>query len=376
MVAVPPAFFSTIAAILQAAHPSQIIIGAIEEASALAYFKPQLSLLSSTFTSVTGPVIKRNFPDPSAIKVEHVWHAFATNDVNGGPHVQVAVSNDFESWTYLEKDALPTVGPWSNGVGIWAPDVVQLVRVSLIYTTPGGHHDPKADLDPIQNNGSFVLYYSATVASSPAQHCVGVATSSNVEGPYISTSTPFACPLSIGGAIDADGFLDPSTGKRYVVYKVDGNSLGHGGACKNGVQPLLPTPIHLQEVQEDGITPIGDPVTILDRIDSDGPLVEAPSLHISPEGIYFLFFSSNCYTTTHYDVKYATATNVTGPYTRAAGALLSTGDGPNLVGPGGADVAGDPGGCMVFHADIGSSDGKLRGMYTARPKFEGRKVTL
>lgn len=149
VVAVPPAFFSTIAAILQAAHLSQIITGAIEEASALAHLKPQPSSSSSTFASVAGPVIKRNFPDPSAIKVGHVWHAFATNNANGGPHVQVAVSNDFESWTYLEKDALPTVGPWSNGVGIWAPDVVQLVRVSLIYTTPGRHHVPRADLDPI-----------------------------------------------------------------------------------------------------------------------------------------------------------------------------------------------------------------------------------
>jgi beta-xylosidase len=227
-----------------------------------------------------------------------------------------------------------------------------------------------------QRNGSFVLYYSATVASSPMQHCVGAATSDDIEGPYRPFDAPFACPLDIGGAIDADGFFDPSTQKRYVVYKVDGNSLGHGGTCNNGVEPLVPTPIYLQEVEDDGVTIIGEPVSILDRIDEDGPLVEGPSLHVSEEGIYFLLFSSNCYTTKYYDVKYATATNISGPYTRADGTLLTTGDGPNLIAPGGADVASDPGGFMVFHADVGSSDGKLREMYTARPQFKGTKVTL
>lgn len=47
------------------------------------------------------------------------------------------------------------------------------------------------------------------------------------------------CPLSQGGAIDASGYDD--NGQRYVVYKVDGNSIGHGGACGNdGRQPLAP----------------------------------------------------------------------------------------------------------------------------------------
>lgn len=34
---------------------------------------------------------------------------------------------------------------------------------------------------------------------------------------------------------------------------------------------------------------------ILDRDDDDGPLIEAPSLARSSEGVYFLTFSSNCY---------------------------------------------------------------------------------
>jgi hypothetical protein len=71
----------------------------------------------------------------------------------------------------------------------------------------------------------------------------------------------------------------------------------------------------LQEVEADGVTPIGKPVQILDRDDSDGPLVEALDIVRTAEGVYILFHSSHCFTSPQYDVRYATATNVMGPYT-------------------------------------------------------------
>lgn len=172
-------------------------------------------------------------------------------------------------------------------------------------------------------------------------------------GPYTPLATPFACPdvNAQGGAIDPDGFLDESTGKRYVVYKVDGNSIGHGGSCGNTVAPIVPTPLMLQEVSAaDGVTPIGQPTQILDRDDYDGPLIEAPALHRSDEGIYFLFFSSNCFTTPQYDVAYATATNILGPYTKSSRPLLITSD-AELTGPGGMDII-KGGSTFVFHGHM------------------------
>lgn len=83
-----------------------------------------------------------------------------------------------------------------------------------------------------QDDGSFVMYYSASTVKDKSKHCVGAATSKNVLGPYTPIgSEPLFCDLSIGGAIDAAGFKDGN--QRYVVYKVDGNSLGNGGACMN-----------------------------------------------------------------------------------------------------------------------------------------------
>ena len=224
------------------------------------------------------------------------------------------------------------------------------------------------------------MYYSDEFALSPAHHCVGVATSKTVTGPYTAAANPLACPLSEGGAIDPDGFQDVD-GKRYVTYKVDGNSIGHGGECNNAVAPIVPTPIRLQEVAADGVTPIGAPTTVLDRDDLDGPLIEAPSLHRSQEGIYFLFYSSNCYSGPLYDTSYATANSVTGPYTKSATPLFITGDGANLVGPGGADIIHD-GTRVVFHSHLNGASGSkakrdspARGMWTAELTFSGTTVS-
>lgn len=69
--------------------------------------------------------LKHNFPDPALIKVGDIFYAFATT--NGKQNVPVAVSKDFLNWRITGVDALPDVPSWSGG-GIWAPDVVQLVR--------------------------------------------------------------------------------------------------------------------------------------------------------------------------------------------------------------------------------------------------------
>jgi len=211
-----------------------------------------------------------------------------------------------------------------------------------------------------QDDGKFVLYYSGELKKWQNHHCVGVAVSNDTNplGPYHPQEKPLACPLQYGGAIDPSPFRD-TDGKLYVAYKADGNSVGHGGDCNNGKKPLVPVPIMLQELESDGITPVGDPVEILNIDKSDGPLVEAPNIYRSEEGIYFLFFSSHCFTSPLYDIKYATSKSLKGPYVRARRALLKTPD-YGLVSPGGATVSRD-GTKMVFHANCGSK----RCMYVA-----------
>jgi beta-xylosidase len=180
-------------------------------------------------------------------------------------------------------------------------------------------------------------------------------------GPYSPAPEPFACHDARGGAIDAFGFHDRRTDSRWLVYKVDGNSLGNGGNCNNGIPPYKSTPILLQRVNaRDGITKEGLEVQLLDRDDADGPLVEAPSL-AEIGGKYFLFFSSNCYVTDMYDVSFAVADGIEGPYRKRGPLIMSRTFGQH--GPGGAEVtSGGEEGYMAFHA----------GAVGQRQMFEGR----
>lgn len=185
-------------------------------------------------------------------------------------------------------------------------------------------------------------------------HCVGAATSSSIQGPYTPLDSTFACNLAAGGAIDPDGFKDPVSGNRYVVYKVDGNAIGHGGACSNSDAPIVPTPILLQQVSTtDGVTPIGNALQLITNDAIDGPAVEAPTLlYNSKYKFYFLLYSSGCYTETSYAVRVASATSVTGPWTKASNPFLVTGQtAADVYIPGGADATVD-GTKIVFHGDV------------------------
>jgi len=76
---------------------------------------------------------------------------------------------------------------------------------------------------------------------------VGAASSDTILGPYTAEASPLACPLSQSGAIDPSGFRDVD-GSHYVVYKIYGNSIGHGGSCGNIFGPIVPTPLMLSQL--------------------------------------------------------------------------------------------------------------------------------
>ncbi|ROV98896.1 hypothetical protein VSDG_03804 [Cytospora chrysosperma] len=310
--------------------------------------------LTSAFNGTT-----YNFPDPSIEQAFDSdggeWYAFATT--GNGYQIQVAVASAPDGpWTVLDHDALPDSGSWTTGSDNWAPDVKRL-------STDDGN--------------VYIMTYSGALASNTAHHCIGIATSSSIEGPYTPQDSPAICPDidSTGGAIDSSSFYDAVNNKRYIVYKEDGNSVGNGGDCNNGVDPIHATPIMLQEMDvDDWTTPVGDPVQILDRSDDDGPLVEAPNIIGTEDGYYVLFYSSYCFTDPQYDVKYATAQTITGPYTRQ-GELLVTGS-YDLDSPGGA-TATPQGDVLVFHANCTEPDTDgLRCMHTVDMSISGGVVTL
>lgn len=238
------------------------------------------------------------------------YYAYASTDLNGH-EVQVATSDEGFFWTFQEGvTALAYNANWTKPDSplTWAPDV---------WPAEGGR---------------YWMYYSAQMNDDTGRHCIGFAVGSDpMDMAPLSDdlyTEPWACHEQ--GLIDPAMFQDVN-GNRYVLYKVDGNSVDPG---------TTPTPIMLQRVAGDGRTKIGDPIELIDRDDNDGPLIENPNL-VHENGIYYLTFSSNWYNSKYYDVSFATATNVEGPYTKVLdpdAPIIVTDDSKGLWGPGGADM--------------------------------------
>lgn len=115
------------------------------------------------------------------------------------------------------------------------------------------------------------------------------------------------------------------------------------------------------------MTPDGDPIDLLQKGPADGPLIEAPAL-IKMNGVYFLFFSSHCTSDPSYDISYATASSVTGPYTKTANPLLQSGS-FGLTGPGSCGLWGDK---IAFAALVSGN----REMFTGTMSYSGTVASV
>lgn len=258
------------------------------------------------------PVLDDDFPDPDVLEVDGVYYAYATNGNNH--NVRVARSTDLVTWEEL-GDALPELPSWVIPGKTWAPEVTDV-------------------------GNSYVLYFTAT-NYRPTLQCIGTAVADSPEGPFeVVGEDMLVCPEEEGGAIDAATFLDED-GTRYLLWKNDGNCCG------------LDTWLQMAPLAEDGLSLDGSTMRLVNRdLDWEGHLVEAPTL-VEREDTYVLMYSANDYGGAGYAVGYATAEEVTGPYTKNPEPLLaSSGADAEYVGPGGQDVVTGPDGQdhIVFHS--------------------------
>ncbi|KAI9654730.1 MAG: hypothetical protein M1831_005317 [Alyxoria varia] len=356
-----------------------------------------------------------NFPDPTIWHDRGKWWALATNDAAGilnrrkgtvdpkefsRSNIQIASSTDFKRWNLMNSssDPLPDPGPWvrradkrenkpdrqhtgkGGGKGKKKPgeSVKKLVGLANVWAP---------DLLQHPKTGQWLLYYAAATPDGP--HCIGVGTAFTPQGPFKPGPEPLMCHKDQGGAIDPVAFIDND--EIYLAYKIDGNAVGNGGECGNTKSPIHTTPILLQKMSEDGteIDPSFGAVQLLDRDKEDGPLVEAPAI-VKVGATYFMFYSGGCTRSPSYNVRYATALRLTGPYTRKAGPpLMRTGD-HGLLAPGSVSVrwaqaphTGEvvgPGSQghwkMAFHARVPTSMGRVRAMFTSALEFNGDRVKL
>ena len=285
----------------------------------------------------SAPVIDQDFPDPDILRVGDTYYAYATQTSNGARNVQVATSEDLQSWQVQRTDALPQLPAWATNGRTWAPDVAAV-------------------------DGGYVMYLTAHSAD-PDMQCIGVAVSSDPMGPFAPVGTkPLVCPAAAGGAIDAASYVEPD-GARYLLWKNDGNCCGQD------------TWLHLQRLSADGLRTDGQPRRLVKQDQPwEGNLVEAPTL-VRHGSSYVLLYSANDYGGENYTTGYAVAADLAGPYVKGDQPLMTT-DSVGVTGPGGQDVVTTPAGdsYVVFH---GWDPAVIyRGMYVRPLTWDGDRPVV
>ena len=348
-----------------------------------------LPILLAQLCDAAGPAINRNFPDPCIAQSQSgEWFAFSTE--SEGINIQLASSPDFETWTFHDGyDALPTLPSWAEKqpkARVWAPDV-----------------------NALPNGSGYIMYFAAVGKTHSKRHCIATATSKNIEGPYTPSNTPLICDLEQGGNIDPNLFHDPVNGKYFLVYKIDGNAIGHGGACGNTRTKVAATPLYQQELSPDDLTrKIGAPHYLVSNLNPagsfkfDGPNTERPSIAFR-NNTYYLLYNAQCYADLAYRVDYVSCIVGQDTHDGMAGCdwtglkaaqqkvnertLLKTGDtfsGAQLHAPGSVDTSEDSN-KMVFHGDVnlewfkrkkGQDIQRNRAMYAAEIDFDHKSGDL
>ena len=281
-------------------------------------------------TSATGyrnPVLDQDFPDPSVLKANGMYWAYATQTVLGSGqrvNIQSASSTDLVHWTYL-NDVLPAKPSWSTQVwNFWAPHVIYAPEQSR-----------------------YIMYYSADADTSTM--CIGIAEASIPQGSFVDIGQPLVCGNDYWH-IDPMAFDDPASGKHYLYW----------GSNQQ--------PIAVQELAADRTHFAAGSAPIMVIQPSSAPyeaLVEGPWV-IKRGDYYYLFYSGNdCCAVPdaahpdrpHYAVLVARSTSPTGPFEKHGTALgtdssaILTGD-DRFRGPGHNAIITDGNGddWIVYHA--------------------------
>lgn len=249
------------------------------------------------------------FPDPTVVE-----HAGGFVAVVTGPYAPRAIAPAAAGpWTWIAP-ALPVLPAWASAEGIWASDLVQA-------------------------GGRWVLYFSAPVRGLGGNgRCIGVATASDPTQTFVPSARPLVCPrqadvpaapdqvgttpgtpprrLPRGGVIDPSGFVDGS--KRYLLYKTQGK----------------PSSIRALRLTGDGTRKL--PKQRSWELLRASHTIENPEL-VRHQGALVLFLSEGSYRGCGYRTTWRRSPSLKEWRTRHSGLLIRP-DGPDICGPGGADV--------------------------------------
>ncbi len=256
--------------------------------------------------------------DPSVIDVGGTRYVF-------GSHLAAAKTTDFLHWTVVASDGVTPSNPlfdnvvtelseafaWSTVTGLWAADVLQL-----------------------KSSGKYLMYYNSCKGDE-AVSAMGVASASQIEGPYTDSGLflksgfyfhnqnnpdgSFNNTAVDPNAIDPDAFYD-ATGRLWIVY----------GSYSGGIFILELNPAT-------GLPLANQPYYGKHLLGGGHAPIEGPYIQYSPESGYYYLFTSygGLLSTDGYNVRIARSKTPDGPYYDAAGV-----DQVNIKAPGDITVGG------------------------------------
>ncbi len=251
----------------------------------------------------TNPV-KSSTADPGVLLWENKYYMVSTSGDN--PWFGISVSDNLIDWQSTGKNVFngPGTHPWGKD-RFWAPEIHRV------------------------GNG-FAVYYSAS--DNTGRLVVGVATASNILGPYTDLGRPLVRNGSFG-VIDVNFFRDDD-GKQYLFWKEDSGS----------------TRIFGQEIDQAGTGFIGSTVEVLRQsLNWEGSKgIEGPWM-AKKDGMYYIYYSGELYLSDRYALGVARSSSPLGTFTKKGDPILKSGS--RWKGPGHNSTAkvGDTD-YMIYHA--------------------------
>jgi hypothetical protein len=244
-----------------------------------------------------------DLPDPMMVSAPGRYYMYLSTAFGDTKRLNVPVETGVAGRWSAPFDAMPALPDWAFpthlGGRTWDPYVQKFGR-------------------------TWLMYFSSLVrTSNPQVHCLGVARSDSLDGPFRAVGdAPLVCQPNEGGDIDVQPFYDPSgpdgsAHPWYLVWKSDDNNL----------HPPRPTAVWVAPLSNNGLALTGTPRVIF-RADQawEKPVMEAPQLVLSPYGQVWLFFSGGQgFYTSRYAMGAALCTGPLGTcHTMGPGPLIST----------------------------------------------------
>jgi len=264
--------------------------------------------------------------DPFIMLHDGKYYAYGTLSENG---IAVFVSDDLQTWSVPAGVpgglALKKEDVWADR-WFWAPEVYHV-------------------------NGKFYMYYSAD------EH-ICVATASSPLGPF--TQEVQKPMIEDEKCIDNSLFIDDD-GRPYLFFDRFNDGLNIWVAeLEENLIDIKPETMHKC-------------INVSQEWEKVWPRVNEGSFVVKHNGVYYMTYSANSYESPFYGVGYATATAVTGPWTKSENNPILQKPG-NLVGVGHSAMFTDKDGKLriVFHAHNSATKIHPRYMYISTVSFENK----